>query len=111
MLTPEQNQIVTLMFLNGILFLSLNVIARSIVFPDSRKSKRMGYIFILIATLSMAFTWEYRLMTGMSFPANWARNVLLGGFAVPVFFVSLVYYRIMKNREESKNRRNPDVTD
>ncbi len=71
----------------------------------------MGYILILIATLSMAFTWEYRLMTGMSFPANWARNVLLGGFVVPVFFVSLVYYRIIKSRAETQNRRKPDVTD
>lgn len=105
MLTPEQNTIVTLMFLNGILFLSLNVIARSIVFPGPRKSKRTGYILILIAILSMAFTWEYRLMTGLSFSSTWSRNVLLGGFVVPVFFLSLVYYRIMKNREDSNSRR------
>ncbi|QPJ62720.1 MAG: hypothetical protein G3M70_12875 [Candidatus Nitronauta litoralis] len=111
MLSPDQKQIVTLMFLNGILFLSLNVIARSIVFPGPRKSKRMGYILILIAVLSMAFTWEYRLMTGMSFSVTWARNILLGGFAVPVFFISLVYYRIMKNRAESQNRRKPDAID
>ncbi len=111
MLTTTQNQIVTLMFLNGVLFLSLNFIARSLVFPARKKSKRMGYTLILIAALSMLVTQEYRLMRGLEFTSAWARNVLLGGFAVPVFFVSLVYFRIRKNRSEPDSRRKHDAAD
>jgi hypothetical protein len=60
MLTPDQNTIVYLMFLNGILFLGLNFVAFSIVFPGPKGSKRIGYVLIVTVILVVAAQQEYQ---------------------------------------------------
>ena len=95
---PAQNEIIYLMFLNGILFLGLNFIAYSITHPGGRRSKRLGYVLIVAALLAWDVTQEFKILMEMGFEASKIRNVLLGGFVIPVFFTSLVYYRIQKNR-------------
>ena len=101
MLTPAQNQIVTLMFLSGILFLGLNFIARCLVFPAPRGSKRTGYLMFVIVLMAGVVTLQYRLLLGLEFSASWARNLLLGGLAVSAFLISLVFYRYRRNRSSS----------
>ena len=95
---PAQNQIIYLMFLNGILFLGLNFIAYSITHPGGRGSKRLGYVLIVAAVLAWDVTQEFKTLLEMGFDASKIRKVLVGGFVIPVFFTSLVYYRIQKNR-------------
>ncbi|MFQ5481619.1 MAG: hypothetical protein ACE5ER_02575 [Nitrospinaceae bacterium] len=99
-MTPVQNQIVYLMFLNGVLFLGLNYIAHSLVFPAPPGSKRLGYVLIVTASLAFVVTQEHRLLMGLKFTQEEARNVILGGFALPIFLGSLVYHRIKKYRLE-----------
>jgi len=98
MLTPSQNQIAALMFLNGLLFLGLNFIACSIIFPGPPGSKRLGYVLIVSVGLAFAVMQEYRMLQALDFPPGTARSLLIGGFVIPVFLVSLVYYRIKKAR-------------
>ncbi len=100
MLNPAQNQIVYLMFLNGLLFLGLNFVACVIVFPGDRGSKKRGYALIVTVALVLCITQELDLLMDMKFPDGPARAILLGGFAAPVFLSSLVYYRIKRNRLE-----------
>ena len=95
---PAQNQIIYLMFLNGILFLGLNFIAYSITHPGGRGSKRLGYVLIVAALLAWDVTQEFKTLMEMGFEASKIRNILVGGFVIPVFFTSLVYFRIQKNR-------------
>ena len=96
--TQNQNFIVYLMFLNGLVFLGLNFIAYSIVFPGPKGSKRLGYLLIVAVLVALMVTQEYHLLVQMDFPASPARNILLGGFILPVFLVSLVYYRVQRAR-------------
>ena len=95
---PAQNEIIYLMFLNGILFLGLNFIAYSLTHPGGRGSKRIGYVLIVAALLAWCVTQEFKTLMEMGFDTSKIRNILVGGFIIPVFFTSLVYYRIQKNR-------------
>ncbi len=100
MLNPAQNQIVYLMFLNGLLFLGLNFAAGAIVFPGERGSKKLGYVLLVTVGLVLCITQELDLLMDMGFPAGAARALLLGGFAAPVFLISLVVYRIKRSRQQ-----------
>ena len=100
MLNPGQNQIIYLMFLNGLLFLGLNFVARVIVFPGGPGSKKLGYVLFTAVALVLCITQELDILINMEFPAGTARTVLLVGFAAPVFLISLVFYRIKRNRLE-----------
>ena len=107
---PEnQNTIIYLMLLNGILFLSLNFIAYSIIFPGSMGSKRLGYTLIVTAISAFFVQQEFRALVSLDFDPQKAKNVLLGGFIIPVFFVSLVYYRIRRNRNETSGQNAPTI--
>ncbi len=105
MLNPAQNQIVYLMFLNGLLFLGLNFVARAIVFPGGPRSKKLGYVLLVTVALVLCITQELDILIDMEFPAAATRTVLLGGFAAPVFLISLVFYRIKRSRLEPSTRR------
>ena len=108
MLNPSQNQIVYLMLLNGLLFLGLNFVARAIVFPGGRGSKQLGYVLLTVVALVFCITQELDLLIELKFSAGPARAILLGGFAAPVFLISLVYFRIKRSRQEAKQGRNLD---
>lgn len=101
-LTSAQNFIVYLMFLNGLLFLGLNFIAYSMVFPGKKRSKRMGYMLIVAVGLAVVVGQQLRLLVALEFEISMARQIILVGFAVPVFLLSLVYYRIQRARSETK---------
>ena len=107
MLNPAQNQIIYLMFLNGLLFLGLNFVACSIVFPGGPGSKKLGYVLFTAVALVLCITQELDILIEMEFPENAARAVLLAGFAAPVFLVSLVYYRIKRSRLERSSTPPP----
>ena len=107
MLNPAQNQIVYLMLLNGLLFLGLNFIACAIVFPGGPGSKKLGYVLITAVALVLCITQELDILIDMEFRAGAARAVLLGGFAAPVFLISLVYYRIKRSRLEGSSQPPP----
>ena len=107
MLNPAQNQIIYLMLLNGLLFLGLNFIACAIVFPGGPGSKKLGYVLITIVALVLCITQELDILIDMEFPAVAVRTVLLGGFAAPVFLISLVYYRIKRSRLERSSQPPP----
>lgn len=102
MLTQDQNTIIYLMLLNGILFLGLNFIAYSLVFPGPRRSKRIGYVLIVAAILAFSTQQEYRALLLFDFDPGQVQKILLFGMIFPVFLVSIVYYRINKNRLEKK---------
>ncbi len=106
MLTPDQNTIVYLMFLNGILFLGLNFIVYSLVFPGPKGSKRIGYVLIVTVILIVATQQEYQSLLYFSFAPNEAQNILLFGMILPVFLISAVYYRVKKNHLENKSKMN-----
>jgi hypothetical protein len=95
-LTPEQIAIVYLMFLNGILFLSLHFIGFSIVNPGGEGSKRIGYTLLLIVLL-IAVIQQHEVMIELSFTDGDIRKILLGGFVTPVFLLSIAYYRIRQS--------------
>ena len=100
MLTPDQNTIVYLMFLNGILFLGLNFIACSIVFPGPKGSKRIGYVLIVSVILVVSAQQEYQALLYFDFAPGDAQKILLFGMIFPVFLISTVYYRLKKNHLE-----------
>ena len=100
MLTQAQNQIIYLMFLNGILFLGLNFVAYSIVFPGPKGSKRIGYLFIACGLLAYLSQLMYQALLALDYPADKITGLLLSGFVVPVFFISLAYYRVKRNRAD-----------
>lgn len=99
MLTQEQNTIIYLMFLNGLLFLGLNNIAWSIINPGGQGSKRRGYTLILAAVSALCVQQEYRALVTLGIAPEITAKLLLGGFVVPVFLVSLVYYRLRRNKK------------
>ena len=109
MLTQDQNTIIYLMFLNGILFLGLNFIAYSLVFPGPKGSKRIGYVLIVAAVLAFFTQLEYRALLLFDFNPGEVQKILLLGMVIPVFLVSMVYYRIKKNRMEKL--ANSQITD
>ncbi|CAI2717971.1 conserved membrane protein of unknown function [Nitrospina watsonii] len=100
MFTQPQTFIVSLMFLSGLLFLGLNFIAHSMVFPGPKGSKRKGYMLIVTVLLALLVVQQHRLMVALEFPPAAAQQIILIGFAVPVFLLSLVYYRIKRSRLE-----------
>ncbi len=100
MLTQAQNQIIYLMFLNGILFLGLNFIAYSFVFPGPKGSKRIGYLFITCGLLAYLVQLMYQGLLALDYPPGKVQGLLLSGFVIPVFFISLAYYRVKRNRLE-----------
>lgn len=100
MLTPDQNTIVYLIFLNGILFLGLNFIAYSILFPGPKGSKRIGYVLIVSVILVVSTQQEYQSLLYFKFPPGDAQKILLFGMIFPVFLISTVYYRLKKNHLE-----------
>ena len=102
MLTPEQNAIVYLMFLNGILFLGLRFIAFSIVYHDSKGSKRIGYALLTTVLLIALIQQEYQAMIQLSFIDSDIRKILLGGCVAPIFLLSIAYYRMKRSRFESE---------
>lgn len=104
MLTPDQNTIVYLMFLNGILFLGLNFIAFSMVFPGPKGSKRIGYVLIVTVILVVSAQQEYQSLLYFNFSPGDAQNILLFGMIFPVFLISAVYYRLKKKHLENKSR-------
>ena len=107
MLTQAQNQIIYLMFLNGLLFLGLNFVAYSIIFPGSKGSKRKGYMFITCALLAYMVQQLHQGMVALDYPQESVSGLILSGFVVPVFFVSLFYYRIKRNRMEKQQSSKP----
>ncbi len=104
MLTPDQNTIVYLMFLNGILFLGLNFIAYSFVFPGTKGSKRIGYVLIVTVALVVSAQQEYQSLLYFNFAPNEAQKILIFGMIFPVFLISAVYYRLKKNHLENQSQ-------
>ena len=104
MLTPDQNTIIYLMFLNGILFLCLNFIACSIVFPGPKGSKRIGYVLIVSVILVVSAQQEYQALLYFNFAPDDIQKILLFGMIFPVFLISTVYYRLKKNHLEKNSR-------
>ena len=102
MLTQAQNQIIYLMFLNGLLFLGLNFVAYSIIFPGTKGSKRIGYMFITCGLLAFLAQQLYQGMVALDYPKENVNGLILSGFVIPIFFVSLFYYRIKRNRIEKE---------
>ncbi len=105
MLTPDQNTIVYLMFLNGVLFLGLNFIAYSMVFPGPKGSKRIGYVLIVTVILVVSAQQEYQSLLYFKFAPGEAQKILLFGMISPVFMISAVYYRLKKNHLEKRQRQ------
>jgi hypothetical protein len=97
-MTEDQNTIVYILFLNGILFLGLNFVANAIVFPGERDSKVRGYMFIVAVITAFSSQQEFRGLVALGFATDKVQTVLLMGFIVPTFLLSLVYYRFKKNR-------------
>ncbi len=110
MLTQEQNILIYLMFLNGILFLGLNFIAYSIVNPGPKGSKRIGYVLIVSAFLAFLVQQEYQTLVYLDFPTHQTWQVLIGGFISPVFILSLVCFRIQKRRDKKSSRINKTLS-
>lgn len=89
------------MFLNGVLFLGLNFLAHWLVHPGPKNSKRKGYAAIIAAVMIFCAQQEYHALLAYGINANKVRGVLMGGFILPVFFISLAWYRIKKKRGPS----------
>ena len=104
MLTPEQNAIIYLMFLNGILFLGLRFIAFSIVYNGGKRSKRIGYALLATVLLVAVIQQEYDVMIQLNFTDENIRKILLVGFVVPVFLLSIAYYRLRQSRLENESK-------
>ena len=94
------------MFLSGILFMGLNFIAFVIVNPNRKESKRIGYALFIAVFLVLLIQQEYQAMTRLGFTGDSTREILLGGLVLPVFVISIVYYRIKRSRLEKK-QKNP----
>ena len=94
------------MFLSGILFMGLNFIAFVIVNPNRKESKRIGYALFIAVFLVLLIQQEYQAMTRLGFTGDSTREILLGGLVLPVFVISIVYYRVKRSRLEKK-QKNP----
>jgi hypothetical protein len=106
-LTLEQNAIVYLMFLNGILFLGLRFIAFTIVNNGGEGSKRVGYALLNTVLLIAIIQQEYQVMVQLNFNDDDIRKILLLGCVAPIFLSSIVYYRIKRSRLENKSNQTP----
>ena len=104
-LTPEQNAIVYLMFLNAILFLGLHFVAFSIVNHAGKGSKRIGYALLITVFLVAVIQQEYEVMAQLGFNDSNIRKILLGGFVAPVFLLSIVYYRVKRPKLGDQTNR------
>ena len=93
------------MFLSGILFMGLNFIAFAIVNPNRKESKRIGYALFTAVFLVALIQQEYQAMTRLGFTEDGTREILIGGFVLPVFVISIVYYRIKRSRLEKKQKK------
>ena len=102
-LTLEQNAIVYLMFLNGILFLGLRFIAFAIVNHESKGSKRIGYALLTTVLLIAVIQQEYQVMIQLNFNDGDIRKILLLGCVAPIFLSLIAYYRIKRFRLERKS--------
>jgi hypothetical protein len=102
-LTLEQNAIVYLMFLNGILFLGLRFIAFAIVNSGGKGSKRIGYALLTTVLLIALIQQEYQVMLQLNFKDGDIRKVLLLGCVAPIFLSSIVYYRMKRSWLENKS--------
>jgi hypothetical protein len=98
MLTQEQNFIIYLMLLNGIIFTGINIIAHTMVYPGTKGSKKKGYAFLLGAILILCVQQEYRILIQMGFTPSSTRKILTG-FVVPVFALHLAFYRYKANKK------------
>ena len=105
MLTVEQNAIVYLMFLNGILFLSLRFIAFTIVNNGGKGSERIGYALLTTVLLIAIIQQEYQVMIQLNFKDDDTRKILLLGFVASIFLSSIVYYRMKRSRLENKTNQ------
>jgi hypothetical protein len=101
-LTLEQNAIVYLMFLNGIVFLGLRFIAFTIVNKGDKRSKRKGYALLTTVLLTALIQQEYQVMIQLNFKDGDIRKILLLGCVAPIFLSSIVYYRMKRSRLENK---------
>ena len=100
MLTQEQNFIIYLMLLNGILFTGLNIIAHTIIYPGPKGSKKSGYAFLLAAILILCVQQEYRTLLQMGFGPEATRKILIG-FIIPVFALHLAFYRYLAKKKST----------
>ena len=101
MLTQDQNIIIYLMLLNGVLFSGANIVAYLIINPGPKGSKKKGYAFLISAMLALCVQQEYRALLQLGFsPASVGK--ILTGFIVPVFALHLVFYRSRKNSAAQK---------
>ena len=101
MLADNQNTVIYLMLLNGLLFLGLNFAAYSIIFPGPPGSRRIGYLLIVAALSALFLQQEFQALFSLGLTSEITSEILIAGFVTPVFFISLVYYRIKKNRSET----------
>ncbi len=101
MLTQDQNIIIYLMLLNGILFSGLNIIAHTIIYPGPRGSKKKGYAFLLAALLALCVQQEYRALLQLEFSPATTRKIL-AGLTIPVFALHLAFYRSRKKNPPIK---------
>ena len=108
MLTQAQNQIIYLMFMSGILFLGLNFVAYSLIFPGPKGSKRIGYLFLACGLLAYLIQLMYQGLLALDYPPDNINNLLLSGFVIPTFFISIAYYRVKRNRMESDEVKNKE---
>jgi len=104
-LTLEQNAIVYLMFLNGILFLGLRFIAFTIINHESKGSKRTGYALLTTVLLIAVIQQEYQVMTQLNFNDGDIRKILLLGCVAHIFLSSIAYYRMKRFRLENKSNQ------
>ena len=102
MLTQDQNAIIYLMFLSGILLLGLNSVAYSMVFPGPKKSKRLGYMLFLCVLLAIVIQQEYSVLINFGFEPSETQKILLLGFVVPFYLGPMVFYRMRRNNMETK---------
>ena len=93
------------MLLNGILFLGLRFIAFTIVYHDSKGSKRIGYALLTTVFVVALIQQEYQAMIQLNFIDSSIRKILLGGFVAPVFLLSIAYYRLKKYRVERESNK------
>ncbi len=85
--------------------MGLNFVAFTIVNPNRKESKRIGYALFIAVFLVALIQQEYQAMTRLGFTEDSAREILLGGFVLPVFVISIVYYRVKRSRLEKKPKK------
>ena len=85
--------------------MGLNFVAFTIVNPNRKESKRIGYALFIAVFLVALIQQEDQAMTRLGFTEDSAREILLGGFVLPVFVISIVYYRVKRSRLEKKPKK------